>query len=132
MKDALSARTGQDRRPAMEITVAYKPFRETAWDPARQYTDRMKGGRCYRDRASGGIFRWFLPYPDDDLTVIYGVYEDGRTWSDRESGCYAGDHMLVYAGIPYEDAEEIGKEEFIGEMKRMLKSGDALIELKEE
>lgn len=132
MKDALSARTGLGRRSAMEITVAYKPFRETAWNPARQYTDRMKDGRCYRDRASGGIFRWFLPYPDDDLTVIYGVYEDGHTWSDRESGCYAGDHMLVYAGIPYEDAEEIGKEEFIREAARMLKSGNGLVEIREE
>lgn len=116
----------------MEITVAYKPFRETAWNPARQYMDRLKGGRCYRDRASGGIFRWFLPYPDDDLTVIYGIYGDGRTWSDRESGCYAGNHMLVYAGIPREDAEEIAEEEFIREAMRMLKSGDALINIKEE
>lgn len=116
----------------MEIRITCRPFKETAWNPARQYTDRMKGGRCYRDRASGGIFRWFLPYPDDDTTVIYGVYPDGSAWSDMESGCYAGSHMLVYAGIPYEDAEEIGKEEFIKDAMRLLKSGDGLVEIMEE
>ena len=110
----------------MEIRVTYRPSRETAWNQARQYTDRMKGGRCYRDRASGGLLRWFLPYSDDDLTVLYEIDGDGSTWCERESGCYAGSHMLTCAGIPEEDVEEISIEDFKAGVSRLLKEGGCM------
>ena len=107
----------------MEMKVTCRPFRETAWNPARQYMDRMKGGRCYRDRVSGGVLRWFLPYPDDDFTVLYGIQPDGGSWCEAECGCYAGDHMLVYAGIPFEDVEKISTEEFLANAQLLLGTG---------
>lgn len=113
----------------MEVKVTYKPFKETEWDRTKVYTDKMKGGRCYRDKSSGGVFRWFLPYPDDDTTVIYGVYPDGSAWSGKESGCYAGDHILECVGIPYEDAERIDIDVFMKELGKMLNAGQELVRL---
>ncbi len=46
-----------------------------------------------------------------------------RTWSDRESGCYAGDHMLALAGIPYGDVERIGLDDFIRTAELLLGTG---------
>ena len=74
-------------------------------------------------------FRWFLPYSDDDTTVIYGVYPDGSAWSDKESGCYAGDHMLECIGIPYEDAERIDIDVFMKKLERMLDADQELVRL---
>ena len=101
------------------IRTTYRPFGQKP----REYVDRLCGGRCYRDMVSGGVLRWFLPYPDDDLTVLYGIQPDGTTWCEAECGCYAGSHMLAYAGIPFEGVEDIPLEDFIANAQLLLGTG---------
>lgn len=101
------------------IRITDKPF----GGKEMTYVDKLVGGVCYRDRVSGGVLRWFLPFPDDDLTVLYRIMPDGSSWSEAECGCWAGNHMLALAGIPYGDVERIGLDDFIRTAELLLGTG---------
>lgn len=102
-----------------EFRIPYKPF----GGKEMTYVDKLVGGVCYRDRVSGGVLRWFLPYPDDDFTVLYRIQRDGTSWSEAECGCWAGNGMLALAGFGEDDVERIDLDDFIRTAELLLGTG---------